>query len=259
MTRAGRLGWGLLLAAVLLFMLGPLLLVVLFSFATNPVSSFPVQGVTLGWYGRLAGDAGFWSALRNSLAIALPTGLLATVTGTMAALALVGLRARPAGVCLVLVSLPVMLPPLVIGIALVVLYVRVLGVPLGLPAVIGGHLLVTQPFVVLVVMARMAAFDRACVDAARDLGASPRVAFTRVVLPQIRATLVGAALIATAISLDDFIITFFTIGGGNTLATFVWGRIRTSLDPSINAVASILMLFTVGATLIALRLSRYRG
>lgn len=252
-------GWALALGGLLLFMLGPLVLVVLFSFATNPVTSLPVQGLTLGWYGRLAGDAGFWAALRNSLAVALPVGLLSTVSGTMAAFALVRLQPRLSGLLLALASLPVMLPPLVVGIALVVLYVRVLGLPLGLPTVIGGHLLVTQPFVILVVMARMAAFDRASVDAARDLGASPWTAFAKVTLPQIRATLVGAALIAMAISLDDFIITFFTIGGGNTLATFVWGRIRTSLDPSINAIASILMLLTVGATLLALRLTRYRG
>lgn len=259
MSRAGALGWALILVALLLFMLGPLLLVVLFSFAANPVTSLPIQGLTLGWYRQLAAEPEFWRALGNSLAVAFPVGLLSTVTGTMAALALVHLRPRLSGLLVGLASLPVMLPPLVVGIALVVLYVRVLGLPLGLPTVIGGHLLVTQPFVILVVMARMAAFDHAAVDAARDLGAAPWVAFRKVTLPQIRATLTGAALIAMAISLDDFIITFFTIGGGNTLATLTWGRIRTSLDPSINAIASILMLLTVGATLLALRLSRYRG
>ena len=80
-----------------------------------------------------------------------------------------------------------------------------------------------------------------------------------VTLPMIRATIVGAALITLAISLDEFVITFFTIGGGNTLPTFVYGKIRTTLDPSINAIATILIALTIGSTMIALRISRYRG
>ena len=120
-------------------------------------------------------------------------------------------------------------------------------------------MLVTQPFVVLVVMARLASFDWASVDAARDLGATRWQAFRLVTLPQIRAAIVGAALIAAALSLDDFIIASFTIGGGNTLSTFVWGKIRTTLDPSINAIATILLVLTVGITALALRLTRYRG
>jgi spermidine/putrescine transport system permease protein len=84
-------------------------------------------------------------------------------------------------------------------------------------------------------------------------------AFFTVTLPIIRPTIVGAALIALSISLDDFVITFFTIGGGNTLPTLVWGMVRTSLDPTINAIATLLILLSVGSTFIALRVSSYRG
>ena len=122
-----------------------------------------------------------------------------------------------------------------------------------------GHIVITQPFVILIVYARMATFDYAVQDSARDLGASPWQAFVTVTLPMIRATIVGAALITLAISLDEFVITFFTIGGGNTLPTFVYGKIRTTLDPSINAIATILIALTIGSTMIALRISRYRG
>jgi len=80
-----------------------------------------------------------------------------------------------------------------------------------------------------------------------------------VTLPQIRTAIIGAALISAAISLDDFIIASFTIGGGNTLSTFVWGKLRTTLDPSINAIATILLLSTIGMSVLALRLARYRG
>jgi spermidine/putrescine transport system permease protein len=99
----------------------------------------------------------------------------------------------------------------------------------------------------------------ASVEAARDLGATRWQAFRLVTLPQIASALVGAALIAASISLDDFIIASFTLGGGNTLSTFVWGKIRTTLDPSINAIATILLVLTVGMSILALRLARYRG
>ena len=102
-------------------------------------------------------------------------------------------------------------------------------------------------------------FDQATVDAARDLGATRLKAFRLVTLPQISSALVGAALVSAAISLDDFIIASFTIGGGNTLSTFVWGKMRTTLDPSINAIATILLALTVGLSALALRVSRYKG
>jgi spermidine/putrescine transport system permease protein len=122
-----------------------------------------------------------------------------------------------------------------------------------------SHLLFTLPFVVLVVYARLRSFDFRIVESARDLGASPLHAFFSVTLPIIRPTVVGAALIAVALSIDDFIITFFTISGGVTLPTFVWGMIRTSLTPAANAVGTLILLMTVGATLVAIWLTRYRG
>jgi spermidine/putrescine transport system permease protein len=125
--------------------------------------------------------------------------------------------------------------------------------------VILGHLVITQPFVILIVHARMVGFDHSLIDCARDLGASPLMAFLTITLPIVRTTIIGAALIAMAVSLDDFIIASFTIGAGNTIPTLVWSMLRTSLDPSINASATILIALTIGATLVALRLSRYRG
>ncbi len=240
-------------------MLGPLALVVLFSFGTNALIGFPMGGLTLAWYERLLGDAGFLAAFRTSLLIAVGTAIIATATGTLAAFAIA--RAAPAlsRWSLALVSVPVLLPPLVIAIAIVVLFVRGIGVGLGLPVVVLGHVLITQPFVILVMLARLATFPMASVEAARDLGATRWQAFRLVTLPQIATALVGAALIAASISLDDFIIASFTMGGGNTLSTFVWGKIRTTLDPSINAIATILLVLTVGMSILALRLARYRG
>ena len=95
--------------------------------------------------------------------------------------------------------------------------------------------------------------------AARDLGASPLTAFATITLPIIQPTIIGAALIALSISLDDFVITFLTIGAGNTLPTMVWGLVRTSLDPTINALATLLIVLSIGSTIVALAVSRYRG
>jgi spermidine/putrescine transport system permease protein len=247
------------MALLLTFLLAPLVLVVLFSFNANSLISFPMGGLSLDWYRMLVANPEFHAALRNSLLIAAPAAVVSTITGTMAAYALAQWGKRLALPFLSLLSLPIMMPPLVIAIALVVLYVRWLALPLGLMTVIGGHVLITQPFVAAVVAARMSTFDFTGLEAARDLGASRTQTFLKVTLPQVRSAIIGAALIAFALSLDEFIITVFTIGGGNTLSTFVWGKIKTTLDPSINAIATILLVMTISATFVALRLTRYRG
>lgn len=251
--------WLTVIGLCLVFMIGPLALVVLFSFGSNTLIGFPMGGLTLSWYGGLMADEAFRDAARISLVVAISVAALATVTGTLAAFALDRAQPRWARPVLTAISVPVLLPPLVVAIAIVVLVVRGLGLKLGLPVVILGHVLITQPFVILIVMARLASFGSASVEAARDLGATRWQAFRLVTLPQIGSAIVGAALIAAAISLDDFIIASFTIGGGNTLSTFVWGKLRTTLDPSINAIATILLLSTIGMSVLALRLTRYRG
>ncbi len=251
--------WLLMMALCLIFMVGPLVLVVLFSFGSNPLIGFPMGGLTLSWYEKLAVDEGFHDAARISLIVAASVSLLSTITGTLAAFALGRMQPNWGRPVLAVISVPVLLPPLVVAIAIVVLVVRGLGLRLGLPVVVVGHVLVTQPFVILIVMARLTSFGTASVEAARDLGATRWQAFRLVTLPQIRTAIIGAALISAAISLDDFIIASFTIGGGNTLSTFVWGKLRTTLDPSINVIATILLLSTIGMSVLALRLTRYRG
>jgi len=259
MRRAGLWGWRGFGALVVIFMMTPLVLVVLFSFGESAMTNFPMGGLTLKWYRELVAAREFWNAFANSMIIAAVVAVASTVIGTLAAMALSRLRPTVAGPWLVALCLPVMMPPLVIGIALLVFFVRGVGMNLSLGTVILGHLLITQPFVVLIVYARMATFDWAVVDSARDLGARPWQVFWTVTLPIVRSTVIGAALIALAISLDEFIVTFFNIGGGNTLPTFVFGKIRTTLDPTINAIATILIVLTVGSTVLALRLARYRG
>ena len=155
-------------------------------------------------------------------------------------------------------TLPVMLPPLVLSIALANYYAT-LGLRFGLPTVIAGHLVFTQPFVILIVHARLAGFDYAVVNSARDLGASPLRAFFTVTLPIVRPTIIGAALVAMALSVDDFVLTFFTIGGGSTIPIYMWGLMRKGVNPQINVASLILITMTIVASLVALRATRYRG
>jgi spermidine/putrescine transport system permease protein len=251
--------WAIFLAASLLFMLGPLALVVLFSFGRNALIGFPMGGLALDWYQVLFANTSFRDAFKTSVLVAILASLLATATGALCSFGLLRCRRRMAAGAVVYLSLPVLLPPLVVGIAIVVLIVRGLGLKLGLPAVVLGHALISQPFVLLVLMARLQRFDFAAVESAWDLGATRYQAFRDITLPQIQAALVGAALIAASISLDDFIIASLTIGAGNTLSTFVWGMLRTTLDPSINAIATIILALTIGTAVIALALTRYRG
>lgn len=258
-ARLSDLGWQVFALLAAAFMGVPLVLVILFSFNQSALTSLPLTGFTLDWYRKLFALGAFWPALWNSLIVACFVAILSVAIGTMAALTLSRLAPRLSGLLIGLVSVPMMLPALIIGVALMSYLVRLVGVPLGLPTVILGHLVIAQPFVILIVFSRLATFDWAVVDSARDLGASPLRAFFTVTLPIIRPTIVGAALIALSISLDDFVITFFTIGGGNTLPTLVWGMVRTSLDPTINAIAALLILLSVGSTFIALRVSSYRG
>ncbi|MFO0992186.1 MAG: ABC transporter permease [Hyphomicrobiales bacterium] len=257
--RTADMIWIAIAVALALYLVLPIILVMLFSFNQSALTSLPLTGLTFDWYRKLFAQDYFLPALHNSLIVAVAVCFLSVATGTLAALVLARMPQAKASRILYLLALPMMLPALVIGIALLSYFVRFLSLRLGLFSVVLGQLVIVQPFVLAIVYARLQSFNWAIVDSARDLGASPVRAFFTVTLPVIQPTLVGAALIALSISLDDFVITFFTIGSGNTLPTMVWGMIRTSLDPTINALATLLILASIACAGIALRLSRYRG
>lgn len=258
MTRGFEKILPFLVGCLVLFLIGPFFLVALFSFSDNPLSTIPLGNLSLVWWREMIDHPGFASAMINSLVIAISVGIASAIIGTMAALALAQMKPRAATAILAVLSLPMMMPPLVLAVALLSYY-HAINLPLNLVSVIISHLLFTLPFVVLVTYARLASFDFTAVESARDLGATPLVAFFTVTLPMIRPTVIGASLIAVALSIDDFIITFFTIGQGNTLPTMVWGMIRTQLTPSVNAIGTVLIVFSLCSSVIALKLTRYRG
>ncbi|MDH3660699.1 MAG: ABC transporter permease [Alphaproteobacteria bacterium] len=247
-----------LVGILVLFLIGPILLVMLFSFSSNPLSTFPLGEISLVWWKEMLAHPRFYDSLGNSLIIAVCVGISSAVIGTMAAMSLARMKRRSANTLISILCLPMMMPPLVLAVSLLSYY-NAIDLPLNLFTVIISHLLFTMPFVVLVTYARMASFDFTAVESARDLGATPLVAFMTVTLPMIRPTVIGASLIAMALSIDDFIITFFTIGQGNTLPTMIWGMIRTQLTPSVNAIGTVLILISLCSSVIALRLTKYRA
>jgi spermidine/putrescine transport system permease protein len=253
-----RCAWPVFIALMLAYLTAPLALVILFSFNRSALTSFPITGLTLDWYRRLALNESFWPALQNSLIVGAAVAAVSVTVGLLAALALARMTEGKAQALLDVLSAPMMLPALIIGIALLSFFVRTIALPLGLGTVILGQLVVIAPFVIAILFARLSSFDWSLVESARDLGATPVQAFRTITLPLIRPSLVGSALIALSLSLDDFVITFFTIGSGNTLPTLVWGLVRTTLDPTINAIATLLLALSVGSTILALKVIDYR-
>lgn len=252
------IGWWVFLGGMGLFMVSPLLILFLFSFSESSLLSLPIRGLTFAWFEKVFAQSQFWASLENSLIITGAVGIISTLVGTMAAFGLCRMQPRVAGIGLLLLTLPVMVPPLVLGV-MSLTYFSNIGIKLGLQTVVLAHLTFTQPLVIMIVYVRMATFDYATVHSARDLGASHLQAFLTVTLPIIQPTIIGAALVAMALSLDDFLVTFFTIGGGNTLPTLLWGMLRKSVDPTINVVAVVLMMLTISVSIIALWVTRYRG
>ncbi|MBL8598952.1 MAG: ABC transporter permease [Devosia sp.] len=250
--------WRALSVIFVIVLLSPLALVVIFAFSEKALSSFPITALSLRWWQAMIDFPTFWPAFTNSLIIGGAVGLLATVIGTLAALGLAAMPPRRAQAITALLALPLMLPPLFLGIVLLVWYLF-LGIQLGLVTVVLSHLLFALPFVVIVVFARLASFDMRIIEAARDLGASPARAFFTVTLPVIQPVVVGAGLMAVALSIDDFILTSFTIGGGNTLPILVMSTLRTSVTPMTNAIGTLLIILSTASTLGALVLTRYRG
>jgi spermidine/putrescine transport system permease protein len=244
-------------AGLVLFLFAPVLTIVVFSFDSVGVGTFPLTGFTLDWYRQFFDDPAMIAAAKNSAYVAGATALLAVVLGTLASFALVRYRTRAAGPFTLLVVLPIMLPGLLLGVALLSFF-DWLDLQLSLTTVVISHVLITLPFVVLTMNARLVGFDRSIEDAARDLGATPVQTFRHVTFPLIRASVIGSALLVVALSLDEFIVTFFTIGPQNTLPIVIWGQMRTGVTPVVNAVSTLMLVTTIVLMVIVRRLGETR-
>jgi len=244
---------------VVLYLYAPVAVIVIFSFTTSPRLSMPIEGFTLDWYVSALSNPLIATALRNSLVLAAVSAVLSGVMGVAFSFGLVAVkRAWLRSTLLAGSLLPAIVPLLVIGIALAVLF-RAIGMPQGLLNAAIGHMVVSLPFVVLTMNARLESFDFSTLEAARDLGASAWQAFRDITFPLIRPSVIGAMLLAAALSLDEFVVTWFNIGNQQSVPVLVWGLMRRGVDPSINAIATILLALLVCLVVASNRLGRRNG
>ena len=235
-------GVGLLLYTLLVFvfLFLPIAIVVLFSFNKTASLTFPFHGWSLRWYREVFGSSLYRSAIFASLRVALITVVVVVVVGTMAGLGVTRYEYRGRGVLRVFLLFPAALPGLFVGIALLSFLVQT-HVSLSLWTVTVGHLIYTVPYFFLVASARLQRFDYTLEEAARDLGAGPWTTFRRVTLPLIAPTLIAGALVVFSLSWDEVFITFFTIGAQNTLPLVIYSTVKQSVDPSVNAISTLLL------------------
>ena len=229
----------------------PLLIVVVYSFNDSRLNAEWV-GFTLDWYRTLAGDEQMLTAAGNSLIIGLAASLVSTVLGTLAGLAMHRYRLR---LLPILIVAPIAIPEILMGVSLLIFFV-LLNFTLGLVSVALAHIAFCIGFVAIVVRARLAGMDETLTEAARDCGASPLEAFRYVTLPLIMPGVIAGALMAFTLSIDDFVITFFTAGAGTvTLPLQIYSMIKIAVTPEVNAVSTLLMLLTLVLIVIAAKLS----
>ncbi len=233
------------------FLYLPLVIVVVYSFNDSRLNAEWV-GFTLDWYRKLMDNNEMLIAAGNSLLIALVASLASTVLGTMAGIAMYRYRLR---LLPVLVLTPIAIPEILMGVSLLIFFV-LLNFTLGLVSVALAHIAFCIGFVAIVVRARMSGMDESLVEAARDCGATPWRAFVHVTLPLIMPGVIAGALMAFTLSIDDFVITFFTAGAGTvTLPLQIYSMIKIAVTPEVNAVSTLLMLLTLVLIVIASKVS----
>ncbi|UPV75406.1 ABC transporter permease [Halorussus limi] len=244
-------------ALVYLFLYLPIVVLIALSFNDSRYA-LVWQGFTTEWYeALLAGEtvarvnpSAAFSALVHSVEIALVTVVASVVFGTMLAFALDRYDFPGKGLFTGIVYMPIIIPSIVMGISLL-LFFNIVGMSLGLHTAAIGHIAFDISFVTIVVLARLQRFDRTLEEAAKDLGANELETFRYVTLPMLKPGIVAGALLAFAMSFDDFVVTFFIIGNQNTLPIFFFSMVRQGITPGVNVVAALIIVVTMGVVGIA--------
>jgi spermidine/putrescine transport system permease protein len=240
-ARLVRILLGSWAVVIYVFLFAPILTLVLFSFNANRFGTFPFTGWTVHWYGQVFSDYQIKDALFTTLRISAEVTAIATIVGTAAAFPLVRSRLRFRSGIRIGMTLPIMIPGLLIGVSLLVLLTSVFHFQLSEQTAVIGQAVYTTPFVVLLVAARLQGFDPALERAASDLGANTYRRLRYVVLPLIMPAIFAGALFAFTLSLDEFIITLFLIGAHNTLPIYIYTQVKFGITPEVNALATLLL------------------
>jgi spermidine/putrescine transport system permease protein len=231
-------------ALIYVFLYAPILVLVFFSF--NSTRNTQVwTGFSLEWYGELISDQSVLEAFRLSMIVGVTATAIATVIGTLTALALTRHSFRGKTVADSAIYAATVMPEIVVGVSLLVFFVAA-GLQLGITTIIIAHVAFTISFVTIVVRARLSGMDRSIEEAAQDLGANPVETFLRVTLPLILPGVMAGALLAFTLSLDDFVITFFVAGvGSSTLPLKIYSMIKFGVSPVINALSTVVLVATM--------------
>ncbi|HMH07768.1 MAG TPA: ABC transporter permease [Terriglobales bacterium] len=232
--------------AVFGFLYLPIVTLIVYSFNGAGVGGFPPRDLTLNWYRLLFADDAIWSSVLNSMLVAFAAMAISLAFGIPAALALD--RANFPGKALFrrLVLLPLILPGIITGLSLLMLF-REIDVKLSLLTIVLGHGTALISVATTEVFAGLQKLDRAQEEASLDLGANYWQTFWRVTLPNLRLSIIGAALLIFTLSMDEIAVSFFLIGRDNTLPLEIWGRLRRGITPEINAISSIIFVFSLAA------------
>lgn len=252
-----KLSWGVGIGLILFFLYAPIAVLVLFSFNSGRLLSWPMQGFTLDWYRKLAANEALIEAAWNSLYVATCSTALTLAIGVPAALALDRLSFPGKGVFRKLVLLPIALPGIITGISMLTLF-RLMGANLSLTTVIVGHATALLAVVVTQVYARLQRLPRSYEEASADLGANGLQTFLFVTLPNIRTAVIGAGLLSFTLSFDEIPVTFFLTGRDNTLPMYIWSTMRRGLTPEINAVGALIVLASAVLVVVSVLLLRDR-
>jgi spermidine/putrescine transport system permease protein len=240
--------------AVFAFLYLPIIVLVVYSFNGQGVGGFPPRDLTLNWYRLLFQDDAIWSSVLNSVMVALASVLVALALGIPAGLALDRARFPGKSIFRRLVLLPLVLPGIITGLSLLMLF-READLRLSLITVILGHGTALISVATTEVFAGLQKLDRAQEEASLDLGANYWQTFWRITLPNLKLSIIGAALLIFTLSMDEIAVSFFLIGRDNTLPLEIWGRLRRGITPEINAVSTIIFVFSLCAIVLWYRLS----
>ncbi|MBE5836342.1 MULTISPECIES: ABC transporter permease [unclassified Butyrivibrio] len=239
----------LYLGLLLIFMYAPIITLIVLSFNSSK-SRAKWGGFTLEWYVNLLSDEAVASALINTLSIAVLATIISTIIGTVSCIAMIGLNKKLRSFIMSITNIPMINADIVTGISLMLLF-RFLHISSGFTTILLAHITFNIPFVMLSVMPRIKNMNVYVYEAALDLGAAPLYAFYKTVLPDLWPGIVSGALMAFTMSLDDFIITYFTKGSGfETLSTLIYNEVKRGIQPEIYALSAI--IFVVVLTLLML-------
>jgi spermidine/putrescine transport system permease protein len=231
-------------AAVFAFLYLPIAILILYSFNGEGVGGFPPHHLTLAWYQILFSDGPIWDSVLNSLEVAFAAMAISLAFGIPAALALDRAQFPGKAAFRRLVLLPLILPGIITGLSLLMLF-NLASVKLSLATIMLGHGTALISVATTEIFAGLQKLDRAQEEASLDLGANYWQTFWRITVPNLKLSIIGAALLIFTLSMDEIAVSFFLIGRDNTLPLEIWGRLRRGITPEINAVSTIIFLFSL--------------